>query len=305
MMTFDRVDLNSYVVISIWFGCNNHCTLCMLGEMKRALPAIGLDQFREVLNAIRREGRFQNLILSGAEVTTFQDLDKYVQCAASLGWFKKIQIQTNGRKLSDKAYVRHLIDCGVNEFFVSIHGLEENHNAISRVAGAFGETMRGLKNLQDFDVKVISNTVLTKRNLYDVVSLFGTLAKERISEIHLWNYFPMERIDTKDLVVNLKNLLQLLPELRAVGESAGKALVMKSFPECLSVGKPVFFDNLFPVTVLPDRFWREFDECGFGKCFHRDQGLCKTATCWGLSSAYIHKYGDERELLSPLTAESR
>jgi MoaA/NifB/PqqE/SkfB family radical SAM enzyme len=303
MTTFARVDLSTYVVISIWFGCNNRCTICMLGDMKGKLPAVGYEQFKRVLCQIRNEGRFRNLILSGAEVTTFDELDRYVQFAASLGWFEKIQIQTNGRRLADKTYVRHLIDCGVNEFFVSIHGLEEAHNAISRVEGAFGETMRGLKNLEAFNVNVISNTVLTRKNFHDVVPLFTALAKERISEFHLWNYFPMERIDTKDLVVSVRDLLGLLQTLKTVAESAGRALVMKSFPECLSVGKPVFFDNLFPVTVLPDRFWREFDQCGFGKCVHRDRGACKTKTCWGLSSAYIHKYGDERALLRPLTAE--
>jgi len=74
--------------------------------------------------------------------------------------------------------------------------------------------------------------------------------------------------------------------------------VLKSFPECLSRGGPGFFDSLYPVTLLPDRFWREFSECGFGTCVHR--GPCKAWQCWGLSSAYVRKYGDERDLLSPV-----
>jgi len=98
----------------------------------------------------------------------------------------------------------------------------------------------------------------------------------------------------------MKEFVRLLPELAGFARSAGKALVLKSFPECLSVGEPVFFDSLFPVTVLPDRFWREFSECGFGRCFYREKGECQTGECWGLSSAYLHKYGDERELLRPL-----
>src|SRR4030042_1926021 len=112
MRTYTRVELSSYVVMSIWFGCNNRCTICMLGDMKGKLPVIGFDQFKRVLYQIRRDGRFQNLILSGAEVTTFDELDGFVQFAASLGWFKKIQIQTNGRRLADQDYVRHLVACG-------------------------------------------------------------------------------------------------------------------------------------------------------------------------------------------------
>jgi MoaA/NifB/PqqE/SkfB family radical SAM enzyme len=273
----------------------------MLSDMKRQLAPIGFDNFKRVLMDIRNNGRFENLILSGAEVSTFDELDRYVQFAASLGWFKKIQIQTNGRRLSDKAYARHLIACGVNEFFVSIHGLEEVHDAVARVRGAFKETMQGIKNVEGFDVNVITNTVLTRTNCRDIPELFALLLKERVSEIHLWNYFPMERIDTKDLVVRMKDFVALLPKLLDLGEESGKAVVFKSFPSCLSRGEPGFFDGLFPVTVLPDRFWREFSECGFGACVHRQRKACQVRECWGLSSAYIHKYGDDEDLLRPLT----
>ena len=301
MTPYARVDLSTYVVISIWFGCNNDCTICMLGDMKWKLPAIGFDPFKRVLYQIRHEGRFQNLILTGAEVTTFDELGRYARFAASLGWFKKIQIQTNGRRLADKNLIRHLVDCGVNEFFVSIHGLEEVHDAVARVPGAFSETLEGIRNLEAFDVNVITNTVLTRANLLDIPELFALLLGEGVSESQLWNYFPMERSDTKDLVVRMKDFVDLLPVLLDLGEKAGKALVFKSFPSCLSKGEPGFFDGFFPVTVLPDMFWKEFSECGFGACVHRRRGACRVEDCWGLSSAYIEKYGDERELLRPIT----
>lgn len=299
-MNYSRINLSSYCVISIWFGCNNDCAICMLGEMKRRLPAIGFDHFRRVVSQIRNDGRFRNLILSGAEVTTFDEVCRYVQFAASLGWFKKIQIQTNGRKLADKDYIQRLVDSGVNEFFISIHGLEEVHDAVARVPGAFRETLQGIRNLDLFDVNVITNSVLTRANFSDIHDLFALLMRERVSEIHLWNYFPMERKDTKDLVVSMRDFAALLPGLLALGYEAGKALVFKSFPSCLSRGEPGFFDGFFPVTVLPDMFWREFSECGFGACVHRQRKACQVKDCWGLSSAYIDKYGDERDLLSPM-----
>jgi MoaA/NifB/PqqE/SkfB family radical SAM enzyme len=299
-MTYKRIDLTKYIVISICFGCNNDCTICMLSGLKRKLPAIGFDNFKKVIIDIVNEGRFENLILSGAEVTTFDDLDRYIQFASSLGWFKKIQIQTNGRRLGDKAYLKHLIDQGINEFFISIHGLEEVHDAITRARGSFKETMEGLKNLEAFDVNVISNSVLTRTNFHDMARLMAFLSKERISEVHFWNYFPMERTDTKDLVVSMRDFIGLLPEILAIMKPVGKALVLKSFPECLSIGEPGFFDSLFPVTLLPGLFWREFGECGFGTCFYRERGRCKAWQCWGLSSAYIQKYGDERDLLNPM-----
>lgn len=161
--------------------------------------------------------------------------------------------------------------------------------------------MAGLRNLEAFAVNVISNTVLTKTNFHDIPRLMTLLAKERVSEIHLWNFFPMERTDSRDLVVSMKDFLELLPEALAILRPAGKALVLKSFPECLSTGEPGFFDSWFPVTLLPDLFWRQFSESGFGRCIYRDREECKAKACWGLSSAYIQKYGDERGLLKPIT----
>jgi MoaA/NifB/PqqE/SkfB family radical SAM enzyme len=301
MTTDSRVDLSTYVVISVWFGCNNDCITCMLSGMREQLPPIGFENFKRVLLNIRKGGRYKSLILSGAEVTTFDDLDRYIRFAASLGWFEKIQIQTNGRRLSNKGYLQRLIDQGVNEFFVSIYGTEDVHDAITRKKGSHRETMQGIRNLESFEANVISNTVLSKANFYDIPRLMAFLSEERISEVHLWNFFPMERSDTGDLLVSMKDFLGLLPELLAIIRPKGKPLVLKSFPECLAIEEPAVFDNYFPETVLPDRFWRKFAECGFGTCIYRDR--CKSLSCWGLSRAYIHKYGDEKELLSPLLGE--
>jgi hypothetical protein len=116
--------------------------------------------------------------------------------------------------------------------------------------------------------------------------------------MQLWNYFPMERTDSKGLVVSLMELMGLLREVSPIAREAKKPLVLKSFPECLPVEAPVHVDNQFPATVLPDPFWRQFSENGFGWCTHRD--ACPSRTCWALSRAYVAKYGDARHLLSPL-----
>jgi molybdenum cofactor biosynthesis enzyme MoaA len=296
-----RADLKKYVVISIWFGCNNACSICMLSDLKEKMPAVGFGRYQEVLAAIVSQGHLENLILSGAEVTTFAELGEYVRFAQSLGWFKKIQIQTNGRQLSDIRYLEHLIACGVNEFFVSIHGLEETHDATARHPGAFAQTMKGLANLAAFaDVNVITNTVLTKTNFHEIPDLIRALP-EKVSEIQLWNYFPMASADTRDLIVSLKDFAKILPQIISLVSARGQSLTLKGFPECLPVENQVMdglLNNFFPITVLPDMFWEKFSSSGFGQCFHRPN--CTASACWGMSRAYIEKYGDERELLKPV-----
>ncbi len=298
-MTHTHVDLTKYIVVPIWWGCNNDCTLCMLSDIKTNLPLIGFDRYKKVIGDIVSDGVFENLILSGAEVTTFRELEEYIQFAASFRWFKKIQIQTNGRRLSDKAYLTHLIDCGVNEFFVSIHGIGDIQDAISRRQGSYRETMECIRNLESLKVPFITNTVLTRDNYLQIPQLMSQLCRTKTSEIHLWNLFPMQSKDTKNLVVPLKEVLRLIPEILHAMKPSGKVLVLKAFPHCLPVEGPAVFDGRFPVSILPERFWREFSQSMFGPCVYRDG--CKDRTCWGLSGAYTDKFGDERALLSPVT----
>lgn len=298
MTTFDRIDLSKYLVISIWFNCNNNCSTCMLSELREKLPPIGFDSFKKIVIDMKNKGLYKNLILSGAEVTTCKDLDRYIQYAASMGYFDKIQIQTNGRKFSDMGYLGHLLDLGVNEFFISLYGNEEVHDRITRKPGSYRETVRGIKNIESFDVGVISNSVLSRINLEEMPDLIRFIAGRKISEIHLWNYFPMKEIDGDDYLVSMNDFLKLLPELTGIAKAVKKPLVLKGFPECIPSMPPLFFDSYFPETVLPNMFWEKFSESGFGYCIYRDR--CSSSSCWGLSKAYVNKFGDARELLSPI-----
>jgi len=296
-MTHARLDLKRYLVVPVWFGCNNNCVTCMLSGIRGSLSPMGFEEFKKIVTKARDDGRFEGLILSGAEVTTFDDLERYIAFASSMGCFRKIQIQTNGRRLSDKRYLKRLIDLGVNEYFVSIYGTENIHDSLTQVRGAYRETMEGVRNLAAYDVNVVSNTVLSKTNYHDIPGLMESLLDEKISETHLWNFFPMEAMDSGDLLVGINDLLLLLRELLQVIEPAERPFVLKGFPECLRVS-PFFLDNFFPAASLPHGFWERFRDCGFGTCVHREK--CGSSTCWGLSRAYINKFGDESQILSPL-----
>ena len=299
MNDFKRVNLNEYFVVSLWFGCNNNCVTCMLSGIRNDLAPIGFEQFKKIVDDAKARGEFRNIILSGAEVTLLEDLDRYVSYVKDTGFFNRIQVQTNGRRLKNKEYLDHIVSLGVNEFFISINGFENTHDCISRSPGSYRDTMEGLHNLADYDVNVISNTVLSGMNFHEISRLIDFLVKRNISEIHIWNYFPMEPFDSKNLIISIPEFIKILPGLSDTAEKSGKPLVLKGFPECLQRDElPVYFDSDFPVTVLPEKFWEKFEKSGFGYCPHREK--CCSSTCWGISKAYTEKYGDGRDILKPL-----
>jgi MoaA/NifB/PqqE/SkfB family radical SAM enzyme len=293
------IDLSRYAVIPVWYSCNNDCSICMLANVKHKLGTVKPEAFRSLVRGLVKDGRYDGLILSGAEITTFEYLERYVKEASSYGRFNKIQLQTNGRRLADRDYVHRLVDAGVNEFFVSVHGLEPVHDAITRVPGSFRETMAGIVNLSKFPVNIITNTVLTRCNYHGIVPLLRLLCDGPICELHMWNYFPMERSDTQDMIVSMHDVMALFPDVVKILLATGKQLALKGFPECISPGAPCFVDSRFPLNLIQDDFWSEFGKNGFATCCFRE--ICTSKRCWALSRAYIEKYGDEHLILTPRT----
>jgi MoaA/NifB/PqqE/SkfB family radical SAM enzyme len=294
---YQRIDYQKYVVIPIWYHCNSKCTFCMVEKQMGELPTVDFDNFKRIVSNIVQTGQHENLILSGGEVTTFDQLEKYVAYAGSLGWFKRIQIQTNARRLSNKDYTQRLLDAGLNEFFISLHGLEEVQDAVTEIRGGYRETMRGFEHVAAAGANIITNTVLTRQNFDGLLPLFEMIAASAATEMHMWNYFPMAGDDSKNLLVNMKDFFNLLPDILAIVERVQKPLVFKGFPECLSLGEPGFFDNRFPLNLIDKAFWDNFDENEFGRCIYKS--VCKAKICMGLSKPYRDKFGNEADLLTP------
>jgi hypothetical protein len=125
-----------------------------------------------------------------------------------------------------------------------------------------------------------------------------TLSDLPTSEIHLWNFYPMEQHDSGNLIVSLDDFLRLLEEVAPIILPSSKPMVLKSFPECVLVPEPCVVDNVYPMNVIHQDFWVKFSNNQFGTCVHRED--CAAMECWGLSGAYTEKYGDERARLAPI-----
>jgi MoaA/NifB/PqqE/SkfB family radical SAM enzyme len=294
-----RINYAKYVVVPVWYYCNSKCTFCMVEKQIGELPKVDFPGFQKIVRVIIEEGEKENLILSGAEVTTFDQLENYIRFARSLGYFKRIQIQTNARRLANADFTNRLLDAGLDEAFVSLHGTEATHDLITEAPGGYPETMQGIENLVSRPgFNLITNTVLNKRNFANLRELFTMLVQMPVSEMHMWNFFPMAGEDRHDLLVNMKEFYAFLPELLEIIEPSGKPLVLKGFPECLSLGAPGIFDNQFPRNLIDTAFWDNFDENQFGNCVYKSQ--CAAKQCFGLSHAYVKKFGEERDLLCPI-----
>jgi len=290
---------DKYILYGIEFKCNNNCINCLLRDLKEVLTPISFEEFKNHVTDVAKSKRVNSIIFSGSEVTTSDELEKFVLFAKNLNYFKNIRIQTNGRKLANYKYCKKLIDNGVNEFFISVYGSKRRiHESMTKAKGSFDETIKGITTVKMLDRKVITNTVVTKKNYFDILEIAKKLSKLKIDEIQFWNYVPMNELDIYDLIVSYENIK---PELNKVVEFINKEktnIKFKLFPSCLFRENLNLIDHTKLELKLDEKYLIAEKKNKFF-CPYRKE--CSAKSCLKLTSAYISKFGVEKRFINPIS----
>ena len=175
--------------VKVGFSCNNRCVFCAQGEKRRSCGVIPFFEIEARLRSVRVKGR--GLVLTGGEPTLHRDILRIVATAAAMG-FSPIQIQTNGRLFAYPEVIDRLVRAGATEFSPSLHGSRaELHDALTRAPGSFAETTRGIANLVSKRQVLVTNTVITKENLYDLPATVLLLALLGVRQAQLAFVHPV------------------------------------------------------------------------------------------------------------------
>jgi cyclic pyranopterin phosphate synthase len=263
---------------------------------------VPFERFAGIVEENLRSRKYDRVVFTGGEVTLEKSLFQFVEHARASGAFRHVRLQTNGRKLADPAFTQSLVDAGIDEFFVSLHGdTADLHDRITQRPGSFDELVRGLENLAAQPVRRITNTVVHRTNMDAFEGIVAIAHAHGVSEMEFWNYLPMEdHADERNLIAPLAGALPSL--LRALDRCADLGIhsVTKYVPRCLLGSHGATLDNSQPDTIIVESFWDEFPRfaCLYeAVCEHSDE-------CLGLAHDYIRKFGWEEETLVP-TARTR
>ncbi len=246
----ERIDLK------VGFNCNNKCLFCVQGDKRYNYPDKTTDEVKRLLAENREQS--DSLVFTGGEVTIRQDFLELVAEAKRLD-FRVIQIQTNGRRFADDAYVDAIIEAGANEFSPAIHGhTAELHDYLVHAPGAFRQTTRGVMNLKKRGQTVIMNSVITKpnfRHLPEMARLFVALKVDQFqfAFVHALgsaekNFFSI--VPRKSLVEPyLKQALDIAIQARV-------RVMTEAMPYCFMKGYEVFVaERYIPRTRIVDANW--------------------------------------------------
>lgn len=285
------------LAVTVDFHCNSACVFCIVQEGMNRYKGVPLERFAAMVEENKRSGKYQRVIFTGGEVTLEKGLAAYVRLARDAGVFRYLRVQTNGRRLADPAAVQALCEDGLNEFFVSVHGHDAaSHDAITQRPGSFDELVACLHNLQQRGVRVLTNTVMTRRNRESLPGIVELAARYGVVRMEFWNYLPMEdQKDERDLIASVSELGPPLLASLDRCDALGLEAVVKYVPRCLLGAHGSKLDNSQPDVLIVEDFWSTFPlfNCAFeAHCEHSEE-------CMGLQHAYVNKFGWELAVLAP------
>ncbi len=285
------------LTVTVDFHCHSACRFCIVQEGMNLFRGVSEEKLRAAVEDNARSKRYRRLCFTGGEVTLEKKLFDYVAIARASGSFEHMRLQTNGRLLADMAFARRLVDAGVDEFFVSLHGHDAaTQDGISQRPGSFDEAMQGIANLAELGVCLMTNTVICTLNVEHLHEIVDTVRPFRPVRMEFWNYLPMEDYaDERDLLAPMSRVAPELRRALAKIHDQGIEGRVKYVPRCLLGDFADDHDDSQPDVVIAEKFYDPYPQfaCLYeAKCEHSD-------TCLGLHHPYITKFGWEETSLLP------
>jgi MoaA/NifB/PqqE/SkfB family radical SAM enzyme len=283
------------LTVTVDFHCHSACQFCIVAEGMNDFRGVSPEKLRAAVEDNAKSKRYRRVCFTGGEVTLEKKLFDYIAIVADSRSFEHIRLQTNGRLLSDMSFARRLVDAGVDEFFVSLHGHDAaTQDLISARPGSFDEAMAGIANLAELSVCLMTNTVIHTLNVHHLADIVETVRPFRPVRMEFWNYLPMEDYaDTRKLLAPMRDVAPELRRALASLHAHGMEARVKYVPRCLLGPFADDHDDAQPDVVIAEKFYDPYPQfaCLYeAKCEHSE-------TCLGLHHPYITKFGWEESLL--------
>jgi MoaA/NifB/PqqE/SkfB family radical SAM enzyme len=261
--TFARGDpnmpLTSRVDINVGYSCNERCKFCYYIQTikdREKEKDLTTDECKARIKFIRSKG-IETLEFTGGEPTIRNDLIELITYAKSLG-FKSISMITNAIRVAQPAYAKSLIDAGVDDFLISIHGHEPGvHDRVTEIPGSFEKAVQAVKNLTQYPVKVRANCVISGINYTGAVETLALYHSLGLQTANFILFNPIVEADWKSAPELNVEYSKAAPYIKkALDAYRGKIqkITVRYIPFCLMQGYEEHVTNMPQIQYDPDEW---------------------------------------------------
>ncbi|MFC1517781.1 radical SAM protein [Candidatus Margulisiibacteriota bacterium] len=276
--------------------CNNNCLFCSQGEKGVSTNERDLSLKEVKATAKKISGNCEGIIITGGEPTLRDYLPELLIYLKKLK-FKKIQLQSNGRRFAYEDYCKQIVDTGVTEFSIALNShLAEHHDQLSTVQNSFKQTLGGIRNLKKHKAFVTANAIITKINYKDLPDLANLMITEGVDKLKysfvrgIGNAFD----NKKDIVPSMKEVIPYLKKALDIGKKFNKKMWVVAVPNCLLEEHMEYLSAMhIPVKntkkMIKDYIIERFDKT---RAKPKKCEKCKYfLSCVGPWKEYVEKYG--------------
>jgi radical SAM protein with 4Fe4S-binding SPASM domain len=148
--------------LALTYRCNNDCPHCYVAR-PTDYPEMDTAGWKAVVDRVWEIG-IPHVCFTGGEATLYPDLIELVAHAQNTGLVTGLL--TNGRRLADETYVQTLVGAGLDHVQITLESHDEAvHDGMVAAAGAWRDTVGGIRNTVAAKLYTTTNTTLTQENV--------------------------------------------------------------------------------------------------------------------------------------------
>ena len=236
---FSRKVMSPYRAdLALNYTCNNQCMHCYVARKADEKTPLSTEQWKEVLDRLWKAG-IPHVCFTGGEATLSSSLVELVERAEDIGQITGLL--TNGRRLSDRDFVRRLCEAGLDHVQITLESHEKAvHDKMVGAEGAFDETVQGIRNAIDDDIYLVTNTTICALNADNIEKTVEFIASLGVRQFAMNSFIQTGAAPASGQGLTEAELEDVLGRIVATAEGAGLRFIWYS-PTCYCQFNPAEF----------------------------------------------------------------
>jgi radical SAM protein with 4Fe4S-binding SPASM domain len=208
--------------LALTYRCNNNCEHCYNARSRR-FPELPEEKWRQIIEKVWSL-RIPHIVFTGGEPTLNEHLPGLVAYAEELGLITGLN--TNGRRLADKAMVKNLLQAGLDHVQITLESHDPDiHDRMVAATGGWQETVAGIKNVLETRLYVMTNTTLLTHNSPHISGTLRFLGELGVPTVGLNALIYSGKGTSVDTGLKEEDLPALLETARDITRAQGQRLI--------------------------------------------------------------------------------
>jgi radical SAM protein with 4Fe4S-binding SPASM domain len=205
--------------LALTYACENQCRHCYVGRAPGTVRELPLADWHRVLDLLWSVG-VPHVCFTGGEATQSPLLLPLIEKAEDIGMVTGLL--TNGRRLADRAFTSALCAAGLDHVQITIESADEAiHDDLVGAAGAWEQTVEGIRNAVAEDIYLVTNTTLCRPTVAGAVATVEFLAGLGVRQFAMNSIIHTGKAPEADVALPMVELAGVLDHVIRRAEDVG------------------------------------------------------------------------------------